>query len=67
VAYLNAKKAPTIKPGTEMINIEAPIERATSTPRTPEAREAIMSIKTVDLVAGNSSDLAWNSISGFLS
>lgn len=67
MAYLNAKKAPTTKPGIQIMNIEgAPIDRATNTPSTPEAKEAIMSIKTPDFVAGNSTDLADNVISGFL-
>ena len=68
MAYLNAKKAPTTNPGIEMNNIEVPpIDAARSTASTPDASEAIMSIRTVDFVAANPTDLTDFSISGFLS
>lgn len=59
MAYLNAKKAPTIKPGAEIMSIEPPpTDSASSTANAPEASEAIMSIRSIDFVAANSSDLA---------
>jgi hypothetical protein len=65
VAYLKAKNAPITKPGADMIS-EPPIDRAKSTARPPEARDAIMSISIMGFVAANSPDLAGDSISGFL-
>ena len=68
VAYLTAKKAPITKPGMEMSNVDrSPIDSARRTASTPEANEAIMSIKTIDFVAANSLTLAGNGISRFLS
>jgi hypothetical protein len=46
VIYLKAKKAPTINPGVETINIELDLtDKAMSTPRSAEASEAIKNIK----------------------
>lgn len=68
MAYLNAKKVPITRPGIEMINIELPpIDAARSNASTPEAKEAIMNIRTMDFVAANSSELTGYSISGLLS
>lgn len=66
MAYLNAKNAPTIKPGPEMISIgPPPIERASNTARPADAKEAIIIIRIMGFVAANSPDLTGDSISGF--
>lgn len=52
--YLNAKNPPIIKPGSEMVNkVPPPAVRAKSTPRPPEANEAIIIIKIAGFVAAN--------------
>lgn len=68
MTYLNAKKIPITKPGTEMSNIELPpIDAARNNAITPEAKEAIMNIRTMDFVAANPQELTGYSISGLLS
>ncbi|MGI0012643.1 MAG: hypothetical protein ACREBU_04255 [Nitrososphaera sp.] len=50
---MNAKKAPITKPGTEIKSISIETANDISTPRTPEAIDAIMSINIMDFVAAN--------------
>lgn len=68
MAYLNAKNPPTIKPGKEIISMDPPpTDNASITASPPDIKEAIIIISITGFAAANSSDLADNSISGFLS
>jgi hypothetical protein len=62
-----AKKAPTAKPGIEINIMEGGVVRASKIAMTPEANDAIISIRTFDFVATNLHDVINNSISHFLS
>jgi hypothetical protein len=56
VAYLNAKNAPTINPGTEINHTDVDTASDNRIPKTPEAIDAIISISVTCFVAANVKD-----------